>query len=242
MRLAPFRSALLALASCELLAACATCCPRTAASWASSPSSPAPRPTPTLEAASPPKPQPFDRERERRAVMRAVLVGLYRGAGTKRFVVDKTLRAGGPEQEPLDDREVERLRKAGLHFEEPLKLSDGSRVFRPTMKELDGRLVDDWAAHGASSPTPVDLDAPLPIDWVSEADWSAVEVRVGADGIDIDATWEAFHRRHPGSEGWVHLADVGFSPAGDAALTYAWSLSGSLAGGGAWILLETACA
>jgi hypothetical protein len=170
--------------------------------------------------------------------MRTVLVDLYRRPTTKRFVVDKTLRARGAEQEPLDDHEIERLRKAGLRFEEPLKLSDGSRVFRPTMKGLDRQWVDDSAAHGASSATPIDLDTPLPVDWASEADWSAVEVRVGNDRIDLDATWEAFHRRHPGSEGWVHLADVGFSPTGDAALTYAWSLAGSLDGGGAWILLE----
>jgi hypothetical protein len=167
--------------------------------------------------------------------MRVVLVEMFGGEGSKRFVLDPALRSGGPfEEDALDDQEIARLRAAGLRFAEPLRLPHGRRVFAPTIEGLDARTTADWVVHAAPSPTPVDLDLPLPTDWFSEADWRDLEARGGAD---LDETWDAFHRSHPDSAGWIHLSDVGLSPDGDSALIYAWSLAGSLDGAGSWVLL-----
>lgn len=232
MRRRPGPSALLGLVSGVALAACAARRPCPAPTI--EPAGPRGSPLATTTLAARPA---FDRERERRAVLRAVLVGVYREPTTRRFVVDRALSAAGP-MGSLDDREIERLRAAGLQVGDPLRLADGSRMFRPSLDGVSPAVLDDWAAHAAPSRTPTNLDAPLPIDWVEASEWADLAVRVGDDRVDIDATWEAFHRRHPSSLGWVHLADVGFSAAGDVALTYAWSLRGGLDGGGAWYVLE----
>jgi hypothetical protein len=197
-----------------------------------------------IAATPPPRPvvPAFDRETERRDVLRVVLESVFGrdryGKSAQRYVVDPTLRSGGAVEVRMDDREVERLRAAGFEFPEPLRLPDGSRVFAPQLEGLDPVTTADWTTHALDSPAPRNLVADRPIEWFTSADWDTLAVHLGEDRIDIDGSWDAFHRKFPGSCGHVHSSDVGFSARHDQALVQAWSLAGGEDGAGYWILLE----
>jgi hypothetical protein len=184
----------------------------------------------------------FDREIERRAVMRVVLMERYsevEGKGrAKRFVLDPML---GSSILLLSDRDIARRREIGSKFVEPLALPDGSRARPPGIDGLDARVVADWAAHAAPSPTPRDLDVRLPIEWFTEVDWEALKpISVTGEGFfnDIAPEWTHFHVKHPDSAGWIHLTDVGFSANGATALIYVVRVAGGLDGSGRWFVLE----
>ena len=221
-----------------VLAGCATCspCPSTTR-IATRPSAPARRMSPAPHPSDPAPTAAFDRELERRAVMRVVLTEAYGQDWVKRFVLDPTLQGG---DSAPGERMTEILRAKGWR-EELLELPDGRRVMPPGIAGLDvgAPLIADWAAHGAPSPVPQDLDLPLPVEWFTDADWDALEgVVITGEGAYNSPKWQAFHLKHPDSAGVITLSDVGFSPGGDQALIYAASSSGSLAGSGGWILLE----
>ncbi len=240
------RLVLLALAS--LLAACATSCPCPHSRTCAAPSpcqrpAPSPRPTPSpgprlAPCARPVAPAPapaFDREVARRAVFVAVLEQLHRYEDTRRFVVNPTLAPEGVELEMDADEGFARLAPADSW----MVLPDGRRMLRPGLKDVDAGLLADWVAHTTPTSVPRDLSAALPIEWFTEADWKALRTPSrSANGDELDGEWDAFHRLHPHSSGWITLSDVGFSADGSQALLQTTSGRGGLDGSGSWVLLK----
>jgi hypothetical protein len=155
-------------------------------------------------------------DRERRAVFAAVLDQAYVERGLRRLVVE-------PRMLPAYPLTVEGEPAVGLR---PTPVSE-------QLPEATPDAVADFAAS-VVTPLPRDLVAALPIDWLDETGWDGLP----RDGDSLEERWFGFHRRFPGSAGWIIFSRIGLSKDLSQALVAVSSVRGELDGSGLLVLLE----
>ena len=117
------------------------------------------------------------------------------------------------------------------HNDKPVPWAKASKFLRKQAPTLKQETIEKLREVGSQS-------APLKSSFLLLIPYELVEAKEIEDIFKNGGWWHDFYKKYPGSQGYMGLSRIGFSPDGNQALFYVTNSCGGKCGSGTYVVME----